>query len=133
MRIAIKPRNPVWDYFTKSERNASTALFAYWHCSRSMLSKVCETVRCPSVCPSHSPAAAGGDGFAAVGPAGRRYRSIAARRPATARGRSTRAAANAGTATFSALDTSYIVSAYSKSVPTRFKIFAVNVKGQHCR
>ena len=43
------------------------------------------------------------------------------------------AAANAGSATFSALDTSYIVSAYSKSVPTRFNIFAVNVKGQHCR
>ena len=33
----------------------------------------------PSVCPSRSPTAAACGGFAAVGPAGRRYRSIAAR------------------------------------------------------
>ena len=37
-----------------------------------------ETVRCPSVCLSHSPAAAAYDEFAAVGPAGRRYQLIAA-------------------------------------------------------
>jgi len=35
-------------------------------------------VRCPSVCLSHSPAAEACGGFAAVGPVGRRYRSIAA-------------------------------------------------------
>jgi len=39
----------------------------------SMRSRVYEMVRCPSVCLSHSPAAAACDGFAAVGPAGSRY------------------------------------------------------------
>jgi len=34
---------------------------------------------CPSVCLFHSPATAVCGGFAAVGPAGRRYRSIAER------------------------------------------------------
>ena len=64
----------------------------YWHCSHSITvtyphivaacSRVYVTVRCPSVCPSASQistAAAACGGFAAVSPAGRRYRSIAAR------------------------------------------------------
>jgi len=42
---------------------------------------VCATARCPSICLSHlSAVATACGGFAAVGPAGRRYRSIAARR-----------------------------------------------------
>jgi len=46
--------------------------------------RVYVTARCPSVCLSvclsrRSTAAAACDGFAAVGPAGRRYQSIAAR------------------------------------------------------
>jgi len=36
-------------------------------------------VWCPSVCLSHLPTAAACSGFAAVGPAGRRYRSVATR------------------------------------------------------
>ena len=56
-----------------------------------MRSRVYVTVRCPSDCLSHPLAAATCDGFAAVGPAGRRYRSIAAR-----------PAANVGSATFTA-------------------------------
>ena len=49
-----------------------------WHCARSMRSRVYVAVRCPSVRLSHSPAATAFCGFAAAGPAGRRYRSIAA-------------------------------------------------------
>ena len=45
----------------------------------SMRSRVYETVRCPSVCLSYTPAAAACGGFAAVSQVGRRYRSIAAR------------------------------------------------------
>ena len=52
-----------------------------------------------SVCLSHSPAAAAYGGFAAVGPADRKYRSIAAR-PAPQQHGAT--AANAGSATFTA-------------------------------
>ena len=75
----------------------------YWHCPHSMRSRIYETVRRPSVCLSHSPAAAACAGFAAVGPAGRRYRSIAARpAPQPQHGAAARrAAANAGSATFS--------------------------------
>ena len=53
---------------------------------------------CLSVCLSYSPAAAVCGGFAAVGPVGRRYQSIAAQ-PA-AWGHSTHSSANAGNATF---------------------------------
>ena len=57
----------------------------------------------PSVCLSHSPAAAACGGFAAVGPAGRRYRSITARPARNQHGAAARhAAANTGSATFSA-------------------------------
>ena len=52
---------------------------------------------------SNSPAAAACGGFAAVGPAGRKYRSLAARSALQQHGAATpRAAANAGSATFSA-------------------------------
>ena len=75
----------------------------YWHCPHSMRSRIYETVRCPSVCLSHSPAAAACGKSAAVGPAGRRYRSIAVRpAPQPQHGAAARrAAANAGSATFS--------------------------------
>ena len=53
----------------------------------------------PSVCLFHSPAAAACGGFAAVRPAGRRYRSIAVRPAPQQHGA---AAANAGSATLSA-------------------------------
>jgi len=53
--------------------------------------RVCVTVRHLSVCPSHHPACHC-CGFAAVGPACRRYQAIAARH----------AAANAGSVTLSA-------------------------------
>ena len=62
--------------------------------------QVCVTVRCPSVCLSQlSTAAAACGGFAAVDPAGRRYRWIAAR-PATSSNGA--AAANASSVTFPA-------------------------------
>jgi len=57
----------------------STFELYYWHCPHVMLSKVYVTVRYLSFCLSYSPAAAASGGFAAVGPAGRTYRSIAAR------------------------------------------------------
>ena len=44
----------------------------------SMWRRVCVMVPCPSVCLSHSPSAAACSGFAAVGPAGRRHRPVAA-------------------------------------------------------
>jgi len=71
-------------------------------CTARMRSDIYVTVGRPSVCLS-VPAFGRCGGFAAVGPAGRRYRSIAARAalssiPAAAR----RAAANAGSATLSA-------------------------------
>jgi len=62
--------------------------FCYWHCSHSMQGGVYETVELPSiclsVCPSirpcrHSAAARRCDGFAAVSPVARKYRSIAPR------------------------------------------------------
>ena len=79
----------------------------YWHCLHSMRSRVCETVRClsigPSVALSYSPAVAARSGFAAVGPVGRKYRLIAARLVPQQHGTAARrAAANAGSATFSA-------------------------------
>jgi len=53
-----------------------------------MRSRVYETFLCPSVCLSHlSAAATACGGFAAVGPADRRYRSIATRRVCNRRGR----------------------------------------------
>ena len=72
--------------------------------THNMRSRVYVTVRCPSDrLSAHSPAAAACGGFAAVGPAGRRYRSIAARpAPQQHRAAARRAAANAGSATFSA-------------------------------
>jgi len=50
--------------------------------SRKVCDRVYVTIRCLSVCPSVPSCVAGAacGGFAAVGPAGRRYRSIAARR-----------------------------------------------------
>ena len=48
-----------------------------WHCPHSMRSRVYVTVRCPFVRLPHLPAALCCCGFAAVGPASRRYRSIA--------------------------------------------------------
>jgi len=63
---------------------------------------VCLSV-CPSVCLSHSPAATAFNGFAAVGPADRRYWSIAARPAPQQHGAAEwRTAANAGSATFTA-------------------------------
>ena len=74
-------------------------LLCYWHCPHSMRSRIYATVRCPS----HSPAAAACGGFAAVRPAARRCRSIAARPVPQQHGAAARrAAANAGSATFSA-------------------------------
>jgi len=53
-----------------------------WHCPHNMQSRLYEIIQCPSVCPSiclsHSPAAAACGGFAAVGLAGRRNRLTAA-------------------------------------------------------
>jgi len=59
---------------------------------------VCPSVRLP-VCLSHSPVLSAGCGFAAVGPEGRIYRSIAAQQHRAAALSET---ANAGSATFSA-------------------------------
>ena len=53
----------------------------YWHCPYSMRSRIYETVLCPSVCPS-LPA---WTTAAIFGPAGRRYRLIAAQRTAARR------------------------------------------------
>jgi len=77
--------------------------FFYWRCPHSMRSRVYETVRCPSICPSVCPIR--GSGFAAMGPSGRTYRSIAVR-PALQQHEDTaqRAAANAGSATFPAAE-----------------------------
>ena len=56
----------------------------------------------PSVCLSNSPTAAACGGFAAVGPANRRHRSVAARPASQQHGAAARrAAANAGSATLS--------------------------------
>ena len=55
-------------------------------------SRVYETVRYPSVCLSHLPRS----GFAAVGPAGRRYRSIAARPAPQQRGVAARRSSKCG-------------------------------------
>ena len=56
-----------------------------------------------SVCLSHSPAAASCGEFAAVGPAGMTYRTIAARSAPQQHGAAARrAAVNAGSATFTA-------------------------------
>ena len=79
------------------ENRIPVLLSYYWYCPRSM--HVYVTVRCPSVCLSHSPAAAACGRFAAVGPAGRRYQSIAARPVPRKHGA---AAANAGSVTFTA-------------------------------
>ena len=79
------------------ENRIPVLLSYYWYCPRSM--HVYVTVRCPSVCLSHSPAAAACCRFAAVGPAGRRYQSIAARPVPRKHGA---AAANAGSVTFTA-------------------------------
>jgi len=49
---------------------------SYWHCPHSMRSRVYKTVRCPSVCPSVRLSVC--SRLAAVGPAGKRCRSIAA-------------------------------------------------------
>jgi len=68
-------------------------------CPRSMRSRVYVTVRCPSVCLFQSSAAAACGGFAAVGPAGRRYRWIAPQQNGAA---ARHAAANAGSGTFTA-------------------------------
>jgi len=71
---------------------------AHLHIIHTMSSRVYETVRCPSVCLSRSHAAA------ACG-AGLRYRSIAARPAPQQHGAAARrAAANAGSATFSAYE-----------------------------
>jgi len=68
-----------------------------------MRSRVYETVQCPSVCLSYLPATAAFGGFAAVGPAGRSYRSIAAWPAPQQRGAAARhAVVSAGSATFSA-------------------------------
>ena len=68
---------------------------SYWHCLRSVRGRVCATVGrtsvCLSVCLSHRHQ----QSLLICGPAGRRYRSIAARRSAARR-------ANAGSATLSA-------------------------------
>jgi len=77
-------------YYNRRKRELADSIVKlhHWHCLHGMLSRVYEAVRCPSVCLS-VPAC-----FAA-GPAGRRYRSIAA--TAACRQR-----VNAGSATFSA-------------------------------
>ena len=61
--------------------SSCSLLLDYWHCPHDRRSGVYETVERPSVCPpSHQWAAARRcGGFAAVGPAARRYRSTAAR------------------------------------------------------
>jgi len=77
----------------------------YWRSphSRPMRSRVFVTVRSPSLCLSHSHAAAACVGFAAVGPASRGYRSISARSAARQSGAAApRASANAGSATLAA-------------------------------
>ena len=85
-----------------NERIAFSVAFC-WHCPHSMWSRVYVTVRCLSVCLSHSPAAATCGEFAAVGPAWKRYRSIAARpAPQQHAFAARRSAANAGSATFTA-------------------------------
>ena len=61
------------DVLSATTTTTTTKQF-YWHWSHGIY----ETVRCPSVCVSHSPAAAACGGFAAVGPADRRHRSTAA-------------------------------------------------------
>jgi len=64
-------------------RHVIQPLIELCRCSPCMHSRVYVTTRCPSVrptvCLSHSRTAAVCSGFAAVGPAARRYRSIAAR------------------------------------------------------
>ena len=68
-----------------------------------MRSRIYETVRCPSVCLSYFSAASAGGRFAAVGLAGRKYRSIVARSAPQQQGAAERRAAeNAGSALFSA-------------------------------
>jgi len=76
-------------YSTQSLEFLAEISYGIGHPPRSMRSRVYVTVRClsvrPSVCPSvclcrHSPAALRCCRFAAVCPASRRYRSIAARR-----------------------------------------------------
>ena len=76
-------------------------MWSYWHCWHGRRNRF--YARRPSVCLSHSPAAAACGGFAAVGPAGRRYRSIAARLAPQQRGTSVqRTAGNVGSATLTA-------------------------------
>ena len=84
--------------YSATHRSLLTAMLGnYRHCLHTMRTRVYVSVGCPSVCPSGCPsigrahssksAAAGCSGFAAVGPAGRRYRSTAARRAAAAAGK----------------------------------------------
>ena len=101
----------IWLFTDRCFVSDMTILFAYfihcltssfyWRWPHSMRSRVYETVRCPSICPSVCPIR--GSGFAAMGPSGRTYRSIAVW-PALQRHEDTaqRAAANAGSATFPA-------------------------------
>ena len=71
--------------------------------SHTIPSSVYETARCPSVCLSRSPVAAACGGFAAVSPAGRIYRLLAARPAPQQHGAAARrAAADAGSATLAA-------------------------------
>ena len=92
------------------QKIAATNFDHYWHRRHSIRIRVYETVRYLSVFSSvrlsvRSPAAAACGGFAAVGPAGSRYRSIAARPAPQQHGAAARrTAANAGSATFSAYE-----------------------------
>jgi len=61
------------------DQRVKSCIILLQHYLHSMRSRVYETVRCPSVCPSMGPQQkTRGCRFAAVGPAGRKYWSIAA-------------------------------------------------------
>jgi len=85
-----------------SELSLALALFYLFKFLLRVLSfvpSVTARIGCLSACLSHSPTTAACGGFAAVGPAGRRYQSIAAWPAPQQHGA---AAANAGSATFTA-------------------------------
>jgi len=99
---------PMFKFFR--QKIAATNFDHYWHRRHSIRIRVYETIRYLSIFSSvrlsvRSPAAAACGGFAAVGPAGSRYRSIAARSAPQQHGAAARrTAANAGSATFSAYE-----------------------------
>jgi len=101
--MAVKRWLVGWSLVCYAMPTMKIVIGSNWNCLHIVQSWVYETEQCLSVCLFHLPAAAACGGFAAVGLAGTRYRSIDARPAQQQHGAAARrAAANAGSATFTA-------------------------------